>query len=317
MRVLSYGGIIQSLVTPDRDGGLASIVLGFDTLDAYLADTRYIGAVIGRYANRIAGARFTLDGRVHRLPANDGTSHLHGGPRGFHTVPWRAEPFRAADGVGVRLSHASPAGDAGYPGTLDVTVVYTLTESGALVIDYDATTDAPTPVNLTQHSYINLAGDGRSILDHELTLAASRYTPVDAALIPTGELAPVHGTPFDFTRPRAIGARIDAGDPQLVLGRGYDHNLVLDRPANGDLAFAARLHEPTTGRTLEIHTTEPGLQLYSGNALGGAHPARTGVALETQHFPDSPNQPAFPSTILRPGERYRSRTEYRFSATRH
>ncbi|HEX5830159.1 MAG TPA: aldose epimerase family protein, partial [Gemmatimonadaceae bacterium] len=264
---------------------------------------------------------FTLDGVAYTLARNDGPNHLHGGPGGFHRAVWDAEPFVDARGAGVVLSHTSPAGDEGYPGTLAVRVTYTLTTGGALVLDYHAATDAPTVVSLTQHVTVNLAGHGvRDVLDHELTLGASRFTPVDATLIPTGELRDVGGTPFDFRAPTAIGERIDDADEQLRRGGGYDHNFVLDRAAGAGLAFAARLREPVSGRSMDVHTTEPGIQLYTGNAMDGgrigkqgrAYARHSGVALETQHFPDSPNQPCFPSTVLRPGETYASRTEYRF-----
>jgi aldose 1-epimerase len=323
LRFLTYGGVIQCLLAPDRDGALADVVLGYDTLDDYAADPRFLGALVGRYANRIARARFALDGGEFRLEANDGDNHLHGGAHGFHQAVWSARPFADTRGVGAVLHHVSPHGEGGYPGTLDAHVRYTLTHDDALIVDYHAATDRATPVNLTNHTYFNLAGhDAGDVCGHELTVAASRYTPVDARLIPTGELLPVAGTPFDFRTPRAIGERIDATDAQLEFGDGYDHNLVLDRDAGGPgLVYAARLHEPGSGRTVEIFTTEPGLQLYSGNAIVGGprgkgghdYVRRAGVALETQHFPDSPNQPSFPSTILRPGAVFASRTVYRFS----
>lgn len=323
-RILALGGIIVSLDVPDAAGRLADVVLGYDTLDAYLADTAFFGALIGRYGNRIARARFTLDGVEHHVTPNEGANHLHGG-HGFHTVLWDAEPVTHADGAALRLTHTSPDGDDGYPGTLAVEVTYTLTDANVLRIDYRATTDRATLCNLTQHSYVNLAGQGAgTILDHDLLLAAPAFTPVDAQLIPTGEIRRVAGTPFDFTTPHAIGARIDADDPQLAIGRGYDHNFVLDRGAarGGALTLAARAHEPRSGRVLEIHTTEPGLQFYSGNVIpdglpgkaGARYVRRGGFALETQHFPDSPNHPAFPPTVLRPGETYASATEWRFSA---
>jgi len=322
VRAITYGGTIISLRTPDRDGAMGDIVLGFETLDGYLAGTPYFGAVIGRYGNRIAGGRFELDGEAYELANNDGPNHLHGGSVGFDKVVWAGQPFGNADGVGVVFRYTSADGEEGYPGTLSVQVAYTLTDSDELVVDYLATTDRATHVNLTQHSYFNLAGGG-AILDHELTIAASAYTPVTATLIPTGEVAPVEGTPFDFRAATAIGARIDSPDAQLRYGRGYDHNFVLDRSGDG-LELAARVMEPTTGRTLEIHTTEPGLQFYSGNFLDGTltgkggqtYGHRTGFCLETQHYPDSPNQPSFPSTILRPGEEYRTRTVFAFGVQR-
>lgn len=320
VRLLTRGGVIQAVRVPDRNGVLADVALGYDTLDGYLADTGFHGALIGRYANRIARGRFTLDGRAYTLATNDGPNHLHGGPGGFHTVIWNAEPFQDARGVGVVLTHVSPAGTEGYPGTLRVRVTYTLVDH-EIEVDYHATTDAPTPVSLTQHTYFNLAGHGAGdVLDHELQLHASHFTPVDATLIPTGEIRPVAGTPFDFTTPGRIGARIDEDDEQLRRAGGYDHNLVLGESAGSGARLAARLREPTSGRVLEVLTTEPGVQFYSGNFLTGvpgkegrAYAWRSGLALETQHFPDSPNQPGFPSTILRPGAEYASRTVYRFS----
>jgi aldose 1-epimerase len=318
VRAITYGGIIVSLRTPDRDGRLGDIVLGYDSLDGYLRASPYFGAIIGRYGNRIARARFTLDGRTHQLAANDGANHLHGGVRGFDKVLWAGEPVETDSTVGVVFTYTSPDGEEGYPGTLSAQVTYTLTDDGRLVFDYLATTDDATPVNLTQHSYFNLAGTG-DILGHELLIAAGRYTPVDSTLIPTGELASVEGTPFDFRVPAAIGARIGADHQQLRNGIGYDHNFVLDREGPS-LLHAARVVEPMSGRTLDVWTTEPGLQFYSGNFLDGSitgktgrvYAHRTGFCLETQHFPDSPNQPAFPSTILRPGEEYRSRTVFAF-----
>jgi aldose 1-epimerase len=321
LRCLDFGGRIVSLETPDRDGTLGDVVLGYDSVAAYVGDRSYFGALVGRYANRIGHARFSLDGVTYPLTVNDGANQLHGG-RGFHAELWSAEPVERPDGAGLRLSHVSPDGDDGYPGTLTARVTYTLTDANELVIEYLASTDRATPVNLTQHAYFNLAGDGSgAITDHELTLAAHAYTPVDAGLIPTGELRPVAGTPFDFTTPQPIGARIDADDPQLRVAGGYDHNFVIDA-AGGGLTLAARVHEPTSGRVLEVLTTEPGVQFYSGNFLenGGEGKAgrhydhRGGFCLETQHFPDSPNQPAFPSTILRPGETFTSRTVLRFGA---
>lgn len=319
-RVINYGGTIISLKTPDRSGQPGDIVLGFDSLAPYLAGTPYFGALIGRYGNRIGGARFELDGQTYQLPANDGPNHLHGGPRGFDKVVWSAEPFERAKERGLVLRYTSPAGEQGYPGTLSATVTYTLTDENELVVEYQATSDQPTPVNLTQHSYFNLAGDGAGdILGHELMIAASHYTPVDSTLIPTGEIAPVAGTPFDFRTATPIGARIGGDHVQLKYGLGYDHNWVLDRTGDG-LALAARVVEPGSGRTLEIRTTEPGIQFYSGNFLDGTitgkgghvYAHRTGFCLETQHYPDSPNQPSFPSTILRPGEEYRTRTVFTF-----
>ncbi len=321
MRAMTYGGIILSLPVPDRDGRLDDIVLGYDDLEGYLTDSPYFGAIVGRYGNRIANGRFTLDGETHQLETNDGPNHLHGGLRGFDKVVWDAEPLEDDDGVGVIFTHTSPDGDQGYPGSLAVRVTYMLTDRDELVVDYFATTDRATPVNLTQHTYFNLAGGRRDVLEHELTINAHQFTPVGATLIPTGVIAPVDGTPFDFRTSTAIGARIDQGDEQLMNGGGYDHNFVLDRRGPG-LAHAARVTEPTTGRVLDVYTTEPGLQFYSGNFLDGsitgkssrAYRHRYGFCLETQHFPDSPNQPDFPSTILQPGGEYRSRTVFAFGS---
>src|SRR5262245_31525684 len=323
MRVITYGGIITSLKAPDRLGQLGDIVLGFDTIDGYLQDPPYFGAIVGRYGNRIANAQLTLNGTTYKLAANNGPNHLHGGVNGFDKVVWNAVPGDTADGLSVTLTRTSPDGEEGYPGTLQASVRYTLTDKNELTIDYRATTDKATPVNLTQHSYFNLAADGSDILDHELTIHASRYTPVDTTLIPTGELAPVQGTPFDFQKATPIGARIDTANIQLKNGGGYDHNWVLDRPGNG-LQPAARVVEPKSGRTLDVATTEPGLQFYSGNFLDGSitgkggrvYKHRSGLCLETQHYPDSPNHPAFPSTILQPGQTYSSKTVITFGVLR-
>jgi len=325
-KVLDYGGIIVSLRVPDRNGRLGDVVLGFDSLTDYERGSPYFGAIVGRYGNRIARGRFTLDGRSYTLATNNGPNHLHGGVRGFDKVVWSVAPFDRPDSVGLVLAYTSPDGEEGYPGTLRATVTYTLTNQNDLIVDYHATTDRATPVNLTQHSYFNLAGDGAGdILGHVVTLNADRFTPVDSTLIPTREIRSVVGTPFDFRTPTAIGARIGQADEQLRYGRGYDHNFVLNKGGKGgnggsELTLAAHVYEPTTGRVMDISTTEPGLQFYSGNFLDGtlrgkgglAYAHRSGFAMETQHFPDSPNQPAFPSTILRPGEEYRSRTIYRF-----
>lgn len=318
VRAMTYGGIITSLEAPDRHGAPGDVVLGYDDLAGYLRSSPYFGAIVGRYGNRIARGRFTLDGTEYRLAVNNGPNHLHGGVRGFDKVVWAAAPFQNDSTVGVVFTHVSPDGDEGYPGTLRAAVTYTLNDRNELAIDYEAATDKPTPVNLTQHSYFNLAGSG-DILGHMLTLAADRYVPVDSTLIPTGELAPVAGTPFDFRTPHPIGARIGAPDEQLRRGGGYDHTFVVNRTGPG-LVLAAILTDSASGRTLEIRTTEPGVQFYSGNFLDGTltgkggtvYRYRTGLALETHHFPDSPNQPAFPSTILRPGETYRSRTVWTF-----
>jgi aldose 1-epimerase len=319
-RVITYGGILVSLKVPDRQGRLGDVVLGHDDLAAYLASPHYFGCITGRYANRIAGGRFTLDGKTHVLSTNLGPHHLHGGKRGFDKVVWEAGSVSGEDRSGITLSHTSPDGEEGYPGTLRARVSYTLTDQDELVVEYFATTDRPTIVNLTQHTYFNLAGDGaRDILAHELQILADRYTPVDAAMIPTGAIAPVEGTPLDFRQPRPIGARIDAKHEQIAHGSGYDHNFVINRRAPG-LTLAARLSEPATGRVLEVETSEPGVQFYSANHLQGGPPGkagrvygrRYGVCLETQHYPDSPNRPSFPPTVLRPGEEYRSQTLFRF-----
>jgi aldose 1-epimerase len=319
--VMAYGGIITSLECPDRTGAPADIVLGYDDLEGYLSNPPYFGAVVGRYANRIAGGRFVLGGTTYTLATNDDANHLHGGLRGFDKVVWSAEPFTDLDSAGVVFGYTSPDGEEGYPGTLQTTVTYTLMADDAVVIDYHAVTDAPTHVNLTQHTYFNLAGEGSgSILDHELTIHADRYTAVDTALIPTGVVAEVADTPLDFTTPHSIGERIDAGHEQIRIGNGYDHNFVLTTDGKGP-THAATVVDPTSGRTLDVLTTEPGVQFYTGNFLEGigkagrAYAERAGFCLETQHYPDSPNQSAFPSTVLRPGEEYRSRTVWQFGIT--
>lgn len=322
VRAITYGGIITSLRTPDRSGVTGDVVLGFSSLERYLEDHPFFGAIIGRYGNRIGGGRFSLDGREYTLARNNGPNHLHGGVRGFDKVVWQAAVVEGRRAV--RFSRISPDGEEGYPGTLDVTVTYELTDRNELIVDYTATTDAPTPVNLTQHSYFNLAGEtSGDILGHTLTINADRYTPVDDTLIPTGELAMVEGTPFDFRTPAVIGARISGAHAQLQHGRGYDHNWVLNRTGDGP-QLAARVVEPNSGRTLDIATTEPGLQFYAGNFLDGTligksgtpYGHRAGFCLETQHFPDSPNKPGFPSTIVRPGTPYQSRTVFTFGVER-
>ena len=315
---IAYGAILVSIRTPDRSGRLADIVLGFDAVDDYRARNRYFGAVVGRYANRIAQGRFVLDGRPIQLATNSSGQHLHGGVKGFDKVVWSAERVDRAGEAGVLFTYVSGDGEEGYPGTLHVSVQYTLTQDHALIVDYTATPDKPTIVNLTNHSYFNLAGEGRGdVTGHVVFIDADRYTPVDEAMIPTGVLASVAGTPFDFRKPAAIGARIDADDPQLKIAGGYDHNFVLN--GGSGLHRAAHVVEPTTGRTLQVETTEPGVQFYTGNKLKGeagkqGHPygVRSAFCLETQHFPDSPNQPSFPSTILRPGDTFRSTTVFTF-----
>jgi len=320
VRAINYGAIIASIKVPDRTGKLGDVVLGYDTLDGYVKDTRFFGAVVGRYGNRIAKGKFTLDGREYTLAINNAPNHLHGGPNGFNKQVWTASIVAAgANGPSVTFTRTSPDGEEGYPGTLQARVTYTLTERNELDIQYEATTDKPTPVNLTQHSYFNLMGQGMGeITDHGLRINADRYTPVDATLIPTGKIAEVAGTPLDFRSPKFIGARIDANDEQIKIGGGYDHNFVLNQYGTG-LAHAAWLNEARTGRTLDVFTTEPGLQFYTGNHLasvtgkqGAKYGPRSGLCLETQHFPDSPNQPAFPSTVLRPGETFASRTVFTF-----
>ncbi len=319
VRTMPYGAIIVSVRVPDRSGQLGDVVLGFDTFDEYVTKKPpYFGAVVGRYGNRIAKGRFTLDGKTYTLATNNGQNHLHGGIKGFDKVLWLGESFERDGNVGVVYTHTSLDGDEGYPGTLNVRITYTLNASNELTVDYDATADKSTPLNLTQHSYFNLAGEGSGdILGHELTIDADRYTPVDATLIPTGELAPVEGTPFDFRKATTIGARIDADHQQLKYGKGYDHNWVVNGTS---LRHAARLADPKSGRTLDVSTTEPGVQFYAGNFLDGTiagkaghvYKHRSGLCLETQHFPDSPNHADFPSAILRAGARYQSKTVFAF-----
>jgi aldose 1-epimerase len=319
VRISTYGGVVVSLKTPDRSGKSADVVLGFDSVDGYVSNFNgssdaFFGAIIGRYANRIAHGSFTLDGQKYSLPRNDGENTLHGGPHGFNNVVWKGKTIAN----GVELTYFSKDGEEGFPGNLTATVRYTLVK-GDLRIEYSATTDKDTVVNLTNHSYFNLAGHGY-ILNHQLTLHASRFTPVDARLIPTGELKPVDSTPFDFRKATAVGARIGADDPQLHLGHGYDHNWVLDS-GGGKLAEAAELYDPSSGRDLKVLTDQPGIQFYSGNFLNGsikgkggrAYELHAALCLETQHFPDSPNHPDFPTTELKPGQRYHTITIYRFS----
>jgi aldose 1-epimerase len=324
-QILTFGGAVHAINVPDRDGKTANVALGFARLEDYLTQSPYFGTITGRYANRIAKGAFTLDGTGYQLATNNGLNALHGGIKGFDKQLWQAREVSGSGSVGVELSYTSPDGEEGYPGTLTATVTYTLTEQNELRIDYAATTDQPTVINLTNHTYFNLAGEGSgSILGHELTLNASAFTPVDATLIPTGEIAKVAGGVMDFTHATAIGARIRSDHPQLVFANGYDHNFVLNTPQPGALTLAARVHEPTSGRIMDIHTTEPGIQFYSGNFLdasligtsGRIYRQSDGFCLETQHFPDSPNHPEFPSTVLRPGEVYRSSTVHRFMTDR-
>ena len=323
LKAMSYGGIITSLRTPDRHGALNDIVLGYDSLAGYLKTTPYFGAIVGRYANRIAKGHFTLDGTTYTLAVNNGKNALHGGLIGFDKVLWTGAPFdSAASGkVGVVFRYTSKDGEEGYPGTLTVSVTYTLNDSNALAIDYHATTDKATPINLSQHTYFNLAGQGAgAVLGHEISINADTFTPVDSTLIPTGELRPVTGTAFDLRKPVAIGAHINEPDVQLGIAGGYDHNFVLTRQGDG-LSSAATVYEPTSGRKMTVSTTEPGLQFYTGNFLDGTitgkgghvYEKRNAFCLETQHFPDSPNQKSFPSTILRPGTEFKSRTIFAFS----
>jgi aldose 1-epimerase len=319
-RIMTYGGIIVSLKTPDKSGKLGDIVLGFDNLAGYQQDPPppYFGALIGRYGNRIAKGTFKLEGKTYHVPVNNGPNSLHGGIKGFDKRVWTAKEI---DG-GVELHYLSKDGEEGYPGNLNTTVRYLMTDNNELKIEYLATTDKPTVVNLTNHSYFNLAGQGEGlVLNHQVTIDADRFTPVDAGLIPTGELQPVAGTPFDFRQPFQIGARIDSHDEQIKLGGGYDHNFVVNNPGKG-MRLAATVHEPKTGRVMEVYTDQPGLQFYTGNFLDGSltgkggknYPKRSGFCMETQHFPDSPNQPSFPSTELKPGQTSHTATIFKFSA---
>jgi len=321
VRAMNYGGIILSLRVPDRKGQLADIVLGHEKAEGYMPNPPYLGAIVGRYANRIANGTFTLDGKAYTLPKNDGPNTLHGGlTRTFDKVVWDGEAQKGKNAVA--FSYLSKDGEEGFPGNLRVKVTYTLTDSNELVIDYDATTDKATAINVSQHSYFNLKGEGNGdILDHEIMINADKFTPVDKNLIPTGELRAVKGTPFDFTTSTKIGARIEDQYEQMVLGHGYDHNFVLNRKGAG-LSLAARVYEPTTGRVLEVSTTQPAVQFYTGNFLDGSvtgkeghvYKRRYGFCLETQHYPDSPNHPDFPSAVLKPGEKFHQTTVFKFSA---
>ncbi|KOU38768.1 aldose epimerase family protein [Streptomyces sp. WM6378] len=322
LQVLSWGGVVHSLEVPDRRGHLANIALGFDNLADYVAKSPYFGGLIGRYGNRIAAGRFTLDGHIYQLPLNDGANSLHGGTQGFDKQMWQVEPFTHGSETGLVLTRVSPDGEMGYPGALKVRVTYTLTARGDWRIDYEATTDRPTVVNLTNHTYFNLTGEGSgSVYDHTLELAAARYTPTDAGLIPTGELARVAGTPFDFRRTKPIGRDVRDGGEQLVHAKGFDHNWALDKGISTSPAHILTLTDPSSGRVMRMYTTEPGLQFYTGNFLDGTLEGTSGrtyrqgdaLCLETQHFPDSPNHPSFPSTVLRPGTTYRTSTVHSFS----
>jgi aldose 1-epimerase len=315
--ITPYGGKVISLWVPDRKGNLGDIVLGYDSASQYPAGNPYFGALVGRYGNRISKGKFTLDGTTYQLKTNNGVNALHGGPGGFHNVMWNVVEVKPNS---IALVYNSADGEEGYPGTLQTKVVYTLTDANEFTIDYEATADKPTVVNLTHHSFFNLGGEGAGdILNHELQIIADKFTPVDEGLIPTGALKPVAGTPFDFNKPTAIGARINHEDIQLKYGKGYDHNWVLKREGEG-LSLAAVITEPTSGRAMEVWTTEPGLQFYSGNFLDGSdigkggkkYEYRTAFCLEAQHFPDSPNKPEFPSTVLKPGEVYTQKTVYKF-----
>jgi len=329
LRATNYGGIILSLLVPDRNHQLGDVVLGFDSLPPYATVSPYFGALIGRYGNRIARARFTLDGHTYTLAKNNGPNSLHGGKIGFNKVIWAAAPFQKPDGVGIVLTRTSPDGEEGYPGNLKVTVSYTLTDSNEVIFDYRATTDKATPINLTQHSYFNLSDGDSTILGQVVMINADSFTPVDSTQIPTGEIKSVANTPFDFRTPIKIGARIDENDDQLKIGKGYDHNFVLrkdsatgsDHDTTAGMTLAATVYDPASGRMMKVYTTEPGLQFYTGNFLDGTlmgkggvvYKHRSGFAMEMQHFPDSPNHANFPSTILRPGEQYHSRSIYKFS----
>jgi aldose 1-epimerase len=331
VKILTYGGIIQSLTAPDRNGHEANVVLGFPTLADYVAHNSpaagggvYFGALVGRYANRIAKGTFTLDGVTYHLPINNNGNSLHGGTSGFDQKVWSAKVLHGNGTVSLQLTYVSPNGEMGYPGTLTSVATYTLDGANRLTLHFSATTDAPTIVNLTNHSYWNLAGEASGDIYHQqLLINANNYTPTDSTQIPTGQIAPVKGTPFDFTKPTAIGARINVGDPQLLIGQGYDHNWVLNKPSANAMSLASVAIDPASGRTLSIYTTQPGIQFYSGNFLTGTltgtsgHVYRQsyGFALETQHFPDSPNEPSFPSTVLRPGQTYNQTTVYQLGVS--
>ncbi|MGH2270916.1 aldose epimerase family protein [Anaerohalosphaeraceae bacterium U12dextr] len=318
--ITNYGGIMTSLIVPDKNGKMEDILLGYDNVAAYVKETPYFNALIGRYGNRIGKAKFTLDGKTYTLAANDKENSLHGGVKGFDKVIWTAEGIQTDHGVGVKLAYLSKDMEEGYPGNLLVNVTYMLTNNNELIIEYRAMTDKATVCNLTNHNYYNLTGNAKdSILNHVLMINADKFTPVDAGLIPTGELRPVKGTPMDFTKPSVIGARVNDADEQIKFGGGYDHNWVLNKKG-GEMSLAATLYEPTSGRVMEVWTEEPGVQFYSGNFLNGTitgkggvvYKQRWGMCLETQHFPDSPNKPHFPTTTLRPGELYQTKTVHKF-----
>ena len=324
VKITNYGAIVTAILVPDRDGKLGDITLGYNRVEDYInaVDKPYFGAIVGRYGNRIANGEFTIDGETYSLATNNGPNHLHGGVIGFDKVVWDAQLVGGEGWSGLELSYLAKDKEEGYPGNLSIKVTYKLTDANELIVDYLATTDKATPVNLTQHSYFNLKGEGQGdILDHELMINADKYTPVDSTLIPTGELKPVAGTPFDFTVAKSVGRDIGKKDEQLDFGLGFDHNFVLNREGDG-LSLAARVHEPTTGRIMEITTTEPGIQFYCGNFLDGRlkgksgkpYVHRGGFCLETQHYPDSPNQKKFPTTILKPDDEYRTTTVFKFSA---
>jgi len=322
MSVSDYGGIVTRLMVPDKNGVFADVTLGYSTVEAYVKNSPYFGAIVGRYGNRIAKAAFTLEGVTYKLAVNNGENNLHGGIKGFDKVMWNVKEKAEPGAVGLELTYVSKDGEEGFPGTLSVTVDYRLTDENEFKIDYRAKTDKTTIVNLTQHAYINLKGEGNcDILDHEVMLNADAYTPVNEKLIPTGEIAPVKGTPMDFTSPKKIGERIDANFEQLKFGAGYDHNWVINQKTKGRLTLAGTVYEPKSGRLMEVFTTEPGVQLYCGNFLddrmvgksGKPYGRRSGLCLETQHFPDSPNKPQFPAVVLKPGETYKTTTTYKFS----
>ncbi|ROQ21721.1 aldose 1-epimerase [Marinimicrobium koreense] len=321
VRILNYGGIIRSIEVPDEQGNIDDVVLGYESFDEYVNDTKYFGAIIGRYGNRIAGGHFQLNGETYELEKNNNGNHLHSGSTGFHKQVWQAEPYNTQETAGVRLRLVSPDGEGGYPGTLTTTAVYELNQENELRLTLEAKTDMPTPVSLTNHAYFNLAGSG-SIADHRLQIRADHFTPVGEGLIPTGEIRSVSETPFDFTKPKAIGESIGENNRQLTFGHGYDHNWVLSEESPNDLQVAAVLSDPASGRRMTLVTDSPGLQFYSGNFLDGstrgknglAYEHRTALCLEPQYFPDSPNNPNFPDTILRPGDTYKQQIIYRFSA---